>query len=317
MASNYGQWTAPPDIKGSIFKTLCHPLYPKISKEVDEYFLKHWNFPDENSRRKYIAADFNRFSCLSYPLSLDDRMELGCRFITLLFLVDDEIDLMSLQDAQAYNERLILIARGVQEPDRSIPAEWIMWDLWEDMRAVDAELAHILEEPTFIFLRAQVDKTRLNTGNLAAYFEFRQKDIGTELVCALMNFCMGLHITDEEWRLVRPVAFNFGRHLLSLNDVYSYEKEVRVQDEGKQEGGVLVSAVPIVAKLVQVDVESAKRIIWMMCREWEANHHRLVAEILKKHPSPAIEAFCKGIEYQYSGNEVWSHETRRYKETKA
>ncbi|KAI1635180.1 Aristolochene synthase [Biscogniauxia mediterranea] len=317
MVSKHGQWTAPSDIKESIFKPLCHPLYPKISKEENEFFLKHWNFPDEDSRRKFVAADFCRFSCLSYPLTLEDRSALCCKLITLLFLVDDQIDLTSLEDAQEYNERLILIARGVQKPDRSIPAEWIMWDIWEEMRAVDAELAHKLEEPTFIFLRAQVDKTRLDTGDLATYFQFREKDIGTELVCALMNFGMGIHMTDEEWRLALPVASNFGRNLLCLNDVYSYEKEVRVQDEGKQEGGVLVSAVPIVAKLVQVDIESAKRIIWMMCREWETNHHRLVAEILKEHPSPAIEAFCKGIEYQYSGNELWSHETPRYKEGQA
>ncbi|KAI1487270.1 Aristolochene synthase in complex with 12,13-Difluorofarnesyl diphosphate [Biscogniauxia mediterranea] len=317
MASKYGQWKAPSDIKESIFKPLCHPLYPKISKEVDEFFLKHWKFPDENSRRKFVDADFCGWTCLCYPLALDERAALGCKFITHLFLVDDQIDLVSLKDAQEYIERLILIIRGVQKPDRSIPAEWIMWDIWEEMRAVDAELAHTLEEPTFILLRAQVDKTRLDTGDLATYFQFRVKDIGTENSCALMQFCMGIHMTDEERRLALPVTLNFGRHLICINDVYSYEKEVRVQDEGKQEGGVLVSAVPIVAKLVQVDIESAKRIILMMCREWETNHHRLVAEILKEHPSPAIETFCKGIEYQYSGNELWSNETPRYNESQA
>jgi aristolochene synthase len=42
---------------------------------------------------------------------------------------------MPIEDAEIYNERLILIARGIQRPDPSIPAEWMMWDLWEDMRA--------------------------------------------------------------------------------------------------------------------------------------------------------------------------------------
>ncbi|KAI5920659.1 Aristolochene synthase [Camillea tinctor] len=313
MTSKYNQWTPSPDLKGSIFKPLCHPLYSKISKETDDFFLKHWNFPNEESRRKFLAADYSRFACLNYPLSLDDRIGFACRIITLLFLTDDEIDLMSLKDAEAYNERLILIARGIQKPDRSIPAEWIMWDLWEDMRAHDAELAYTVEGPCFLFMRAQVDKTRLHTGNLADYFEFREKDIGTALVCAIMTFCMGLHISDEGLQLVRPVISNFAKNLLCFNDIYSYEKELRVQDEGQQEGGIVVSAVPIVAELAQVDTESAKRILWTMCREWEAHHHRLVAVILKEHPSPTLETFCKGIEYQFAGNELWSHESGRYK----
>ncbi|KAI1499290.1 Aristolochene synthase [Biscogniauxia marginata] len=312
MGSIYGQWTPSADLKPSIFKPLCHPLYPKIAKETDEYFLKYWKFPDEKSRRKFLAADYSRFACLNYPLSLDDRIGFACRIITLLFLTDDEIDYMPLADAEAYNEKLILIARGLQKPDRTVPSEWMMWDLWEDMRAHDAELAYTVEAPCFLFMRAQVDKTRLDTGGLSGYFEFREKDIGTALVCAIMTFCMGLHMSDEEMRLARPIVSNFAKNLLCFNDIYSYEKELRVQDEGS-EGGIVVSAVPMVADLAQVSVESAKRILWTMCREWEANHHRLVAKALRENNSPALKAFCKGIEYQYSGNELWSHETGRYK----
>lgn len=89
---------------------------------------------------------------------------------------------MSLKDAEEYNEKLILIARGLQQPDRSVPAEWMMWDLWEDMRAHDKEGAFLVEAPCFLFMRAQVDHMRLNPGGLSGYFEFREKDIGTAWV---------------------------------------------------------------------------------------------------------------------------------------
>ncbi|KFA76884.1 hypothetical protein S40288_09299 [Stachybotrys chartarum IBT 40288] len=300
-------------LKPSIFRTLCHPSYPQITKETDDYFLKHWNFPDQKSRKKFISADFSRFACLNYPLALDDRISFACRIITLLFLTDDEIDYMSLEDAEAYNENLILIARGLKQPDRTIPAEWMMWDLWEDIRGHDEKLARTVEDPCFLFMRAQVDKTRLSPGSLDNYFEFREKDIGTALVCAIMTFSMGLHMTDTELQLAQPVVSNFAKNLLCFNDIYSYEKELRVQAEGKQEGGVIVSAVPMVAALAKVGTESAKRILWTMCREWEIHHHGLVAETLRLYPSQNLESFFHSLEYQYSGNELWNHETGRYK----
>ncbi|RYP63293.1 hypothetical protein DL769_007005 [Monosporascus sp. CRB-8-3] len=294
MGSLIPDWQPSQDLKPSIFKPLCHPLYPQIAKETDEYFLKHWDFPDEKSRKKFLAADYSRI-------------------ITLLFLTDDVIDLMSLEDATTYNERLISIARGLQEPDRSIPAEWMMWDLWEEMRAHDKDDTYKIEGPCFVFMRAQIDKTRLDPGGLAGYWEFREKDIGTALVCAIMTFGMGLQMTDEEMRLAQPVVSNFAKNLLCFNDIYSYEKEIRIQEECG-ETGIIVSAVPMVAELAKVGPESAKRILWAMCREWETNHHRMVGDVLRKHPSKNLEAYFKGIEYQYSGNELWSHETGRYKQ---
>ncbi|KAI0966357.1 Aristolochene synthase, partial [Xylaria arbuscula] len=312
MANTNGSPLPNLDLNPSIFKLLCHASYSKIAPEINEYFLKHWNFRNDKSRKKFIAADYPRFVCLSYPLSSDDRIGFACRIITILFLIDDEIDHMPIEVAEEYNERLILIAQGIQRPDLTIPAEWMMWDLWEDMRKHHGELTKTIEDPCFLFMRAQVDKTRLNLDDLSLYFQFREKDIGTALVCAVMTFGMGMKLTDNEQELVGPAVSNLGKHLFCVNDIYSYEKEVRVQGESGQTGGQVVSAVPIVAAVAKVGPESAKRILWTMCREWEANHYRLTEEVLTDHPSPTLKAYLKGLEYQYSGNEVWSRETGRY-----
>jgi aristolochene synthase len=128
-----------------------------------------------------------------------------------------------------------------------------------------------------------------------------------------MTFGMGVVLTDEEQEIVRPVVSNFAKNLLCFNDIYSYEKELRVQEESGQTGGKIVSAVPIMATLAEVGPESSKRILWTMCREWEVNHHRLVAQCLQRYPSSTLETYFKGLEYQYAGNELWSHETGRYK----
>jgi aristolochene synthase len=89
---------------------------------------------------------------------------------------------LSLAEGSAYNEKLIEIARGDLLPDRSIPVEYIMYDLWESMRAHDFELANCVLEPMFTFMRAQTDKARLEPMNLEEYFEYRERDVGKAYV---------------------------------------------------------------------------------------------------------------------------------------
>lgn len=89
---------------------------------------------------------------------------------------------MSLDEGSTYNEKLISISRGDVAPDRTIPAQWIMYDLWEDMRACDHILADELLEPVFTFMRAQTDKTRLTIHQFGEYLDYREKDVGQAYV---------------------------------------------------------------------------------------------------------------------------------------
>lgn len=85
---------------------------------------------------------------------------------------------MSLEEGKAYNENLIPICRGDIAPDRSVPAEYILYDLWEDMRAHDRPLADDILEPCFNFMRAQTDPERLEDMDLRAYMRYRERDVG-------------------------------------------------------------------------------------------------------------------------------------------
>ena len=96
-------------------------------------------------------------------------------------------------EGEAYNSRLILISKGDVQPTcmfpeyhistmfilaGSIPVETILSDLWSSMRRHDEELAKEVMEPTFLFMRAQTDKTRLSINTLGRYLEYREKDVG-------------------------------------------------------------------------------------------------------------------------------------------
>ena len=60
----------------------------------------------------------------------------------------------------------------------SSPVEYILYDLWEEMRVVDEPLANTVLESTFIFMRAQTDKVRLSMTKLGVYLDYREKDVG-------------------------------------------------------------------------------------------------------------------------------------------
>ena len=76
------------DIPPSSWSPKNHPRAEEVSREVDGYFLKHWKFPDDQARKKFLKAGFSRVTCLYFPLAKDDRIHFACRLLTVLFLID-------------------------------------------------------------------------------------------------------------------------------------------------------------------------------------------------------------------------------------
>ena len=108
------KWTVPP----SDWQPLNHPRVKEVAREVDAYFLQHWNFPDAKAEKTFINAGFSDVTCLYFPLAKDDRIHFACRLLTVLFLIDDLLEDMSFAEGEAYNEKLIPISRGHVLPDR-------------------------------------------------------------------------------------------------------------------------------------------------------------------------------------------------------
>ena len=107
-------WSLPP----SGWTPICHPQVDKVSQEVDDYFLREWNFPNARSKKVFVGAGFSRVTCLYFPLAEDDRIHFACRLLTVLFLIDDVLEELSLVDGEVYNAKLMPIMRGDVLPNR-------------------------------------------------------------------------------------------------------------------------------------------------------------------------------------------------------
>ncbi|CEJ91140.1 hypothetical protein VHEMI06873 [[Torrubiella] hemipterigena] len=286
-----------------------HPLEAQITEDVDGYFLKHWKFGTEKDKKKFVAAGFPRVTCLYFPLAKDDRIKYASKLLTILFLIDEILEDMSFDEGSAYNERLMPLARGIGLPNRDDPAEWIMYDLWATMRAKDLELANGILEPTFEFMRAQTDKARLSIREMGEYLDYRERDVGKA------SILHGYPTFPEELAAVHRIEQNCAKHLSVLNDIMSWEKEYAAYLTGHPEGSAICSAVQVLANATSLPFGSCTRILWVMCREWEAEHNDLVAKVQAETPnglSERLKLYIKGLEYQMSGNEHWSLATLRY-----
>ena len=127
-----------------------------------------------------------------------------------------------------------------------------------------------------------------------------------------MRFSMGIKVTPEELEVARPVDLNCSKHLSVINDIWSFEKELIASKTLHEEGGVLCTCVSIFADEAQISTDAAKRVLYNLCREWELRHRLLVEKVLAKNDTPTLRAYLKGLEYQMSGNELWSQTTLRY-----
>lgn len=118
-------------------------------------------------------------------------------------------------------------------------------------------------------------------------------------------------MTPEELELVKPVEENCMKHITFVNDICSFEKEIISAKDGF-ELGAICSSVPIMMELCGVNESQTKRVMWQMVRGWEVRHFEQVDDILSKNSSPSLATYFKGLEYQMSGNELWSVLTPRY-----
>lgn len=126
---------------------------------------------------------------------------------------------------------------------------------------------------------------------------------------------MALHLTPEELASVQRIEKNCAKHLSVLNDIMSWDKEYIAYQTGHPEGSAICSAVQVLSDETSLPYTSCKRVLWAMCREWETHHELLVANRAVDREFPLgdrLRLYIKGLEYQISGNELWSMTTLRY-----
>ncbi|KAJ7274038.1 Aristolochene synthase in complex with 12,13 Difluorofarnesyl diphosphate [Mycena rebaudengoi] len=304
-------------VRPTTFAAKIHPHFNQIAIDLDKYFLEHWPFPNKKARQKFVDAKFAYALCIIWPESIDERMVHACFLVTLLFLVDDVLDSLPLDEGREYNTILWKCLSGNKEPNRDIPVEWIAYDVGERMRSCDPVLADDVFKEIAVFMRAQTDPIRLKEDiQWNEYLAWRILDIGGPFLTATGLYCTGLTLPEEDMALVAQLNDIWVKQIIYCNDAWSYDKEEAARkanmDGGVPNGSMGATAVSILMGMTGVTADAAKHTLICLAREMEALHESVASEVLAKKATPELQKYIKMLEYQMSGNENWSNMTSRY-----
>lgn len=131
-----------------------------------------------------------------------------------------------------------------------------------------------------------------------------------------MRYAMDLKVTVEAMSTIPDVLESYSRLAMIVNDIYSFAKELRAWNTNRKEGAHILNMVMLQAKETGVSWEAAKRILWVLCREWELEHFAMIAkrESAAEGCDEYLKIYMKALEYILGGNEEWSSYTQRYHE---
>ncbi len=129
---------------------------------------------------------------------------------------------------------------------------------------------------------------------------------------------MDLRLTPSTLASIHDIEISYSRLGIVVNDIHSFDKEVRAYAQNPTDTGKVLNMVAMQAQETGVSFASAKRVLWVLCREWEVLH----LEMVKKRESnmdggeedEALMLYMKGLELVLGGNEKWSEYTQRYHE---
>lgn len=306
----------------SRFDLKCHPRVREVCAELDEFFGTYWPWENEAARREFLDSDTNEWGCWAMPLLRDDRVVDTVRVNTLLFLLDDVAENMSLSDGKAFYHRLVQLAKGKELPDRANPYEWITYDTFAGMRAVDEYLTNAVLQDAILCVEAQVDEARNSCTSMGDLLRQRYKEGGVRFVAACTRYGSALKVTDAALDSIKDIEISYSRLGIIVNDIHSFEKEARAYSKARMEGAKILNMVQMQALDTGTSYEAAKRVLWVLCREWELQHLELVRAREKQMDRDGLEGpgerdedlrvYLKALEYVLSGNEKWSEYTQRY-----
>ncbi|KAL8838595.1 MAG: hypothetical protein Q9176_004992 [Flavoplaca citrina] len=323
------------------FGIKCQPKADQVCAELDEYFFKNWPWEDKAAGQKFLRSETNPIAVGLWQFNRQPKsntltahkttnicsslLPFYCGpknttrvLTTQIFSIADVAETLSISEGKALYERLVPIALGKTQPDRNDPYEWMTYDIWKSMRATDPELTEVVWQGALLCITAQVDDARTKCPDLGSLLKHRAKEAGIAFVAAVLRFSQALHLTPTDIASITPIHTSYALLGVTVNDILSFDKELRAQALlPTAEGAYILNMTKALANDTELDYRASKRVLWVLCREWEVRHRRLVEERMARGGvSRDLEAYLTGLEFVLGGNEWWSWRTERYQERK-
>ncbi|WP_208765398.1 terpene synthase family protein, partial [Streptomyces albidochromogenes] len=269
-------------------------------------------FEGQEELEAFLEHRTSLWNLLTYATARDDRIELVCAWIDVLFAIDDvfaQAPPSRIRQLGIHQLAAVIDGRGPAVDTAFTHAFGQLRDQTRPLMPQGVWRRYVRTLHEFLqACHAERDLVRdLAAVDLPTYEKCRNSSIGG-CCFPLLEFGLGIDLSDrlEELPQLRRLNMLVARHWIGVNDVFSYRKELysgdtmnEIQLALAENGGDLQAAVDRIAATVH-------RV------ETEIDHHTTTLRTGLEGQNGGLIAYLDALEAMIAGNLEWSYLTPRY-----
>ena len=252
------------------------------------------------------------FASLTLPTCKPERLRIISYVFEYAFLHDNVLEsaAKAVKDQENNSEAFGLGGHHSFKLRSVVGSKQIQSKMMLEMLSVDPECANAVIDAWRVMVdtTSKRDKT-IPFINMEDYINYRIVDTGALFVDKLMLFGLGMTMSQDELTQVAPITRPCYAALALANDYFSFDVEYEVFKSSPAE--TMTNAVWLFMHWDGASVAEAKDLVRVNTQKYERQFEHLRKES-EGSLSPKLRKYLLGLEYQVSGNVIWSLDNPRY-----
>ncbi|KAF9869992.1 geranylgeranyl pyrophosphate synthase [Colletotrichum karsti] len=252
------------------FTTLPIRIHPRddLADAASRRFVGDWAREMRDGREKKTYFSFSpvgNWSSLIYPEAIPERLGVLAYLSDLGLIHDDTGEGLSIEDAQAEHDELHDALnpddkRNLDPASRAMKTKKLVSQCILECINLDHEVGlNMLAAFRDVWLAISEKNSDKEAQTLEEYLQYRSDNGGMLVFWPMLQFSLGISLSEAEHQLVQPIIDAATEGLLLANDYFSWERELRELQSGHSKR--IVSAVELFARTKGLSVEGAKEAV--------------------------------------------------------
>ncbi|KAH7051136.1 geranylgeranyl pyrophosphate synthase [Macrophomina phaseolina] len=298
------------------FTTLPIRINPRndLADAASHRFIKDWATEIGDGREKKTYFSFSpvgNWSSLIYPEAIPERLGVLAYLSDLGLIHDDTGEELSVEEAQAEHDDLHAALdpddkRNLALDSKAMKTKKLVSQCMLECVNLDRELGlSMLAAFRDLWLAISEKDSDKEAQTMEEYLQQRSDNGGMLVFWPMLQFSLGMHISEAEHQLVQPIIDAATQGLLLANDYFSWEREYRELQTGHSKR--MVSAVELLVRTKGLSIETAKDAVKEMIISAEREFCLRRDELYRTQPDISLKLRrwidCAGL--AVSGNHYW------------
>ncbi|KAK1984577.1 geranylgeranyl pyrophosphate synthase [Colletotrichum cereale] len=298
------------------FTTLPIRVHPRddLADAASRRFVKDWAREIGDGREKHTYFSFSpvgNWSSLIYPEAIPERLGVLAYLSDLGLIHDDAGEGLTIEEAEAEHGELHAALnpddkRCLAPESKAMKTKKLVSQCILECINLDHELGlNMLAAFRDVWLAISEKNSDKEAQSIEEYMQYRSDNGGMLVFWPMLQFSLGISLTEAENELVQPIIDAATEGLLLANDYFSWEREYRELKSGHSKR--IVSAVELFARTKGLTTEAAKDEVKRRIIDAERSFCQRRDDLYRAQPDISLKLRrwidCAGL--AVSGNHYW------------